>query len=449
MAATLDDTKLKEITVTGKGLTSQLRNACTKASLSFAVDQVTQMSLTFEDTHDAQIFRSGVLARGASIRYGDWHLVSDGETFKPGNAGPQLTIKAPSKFVTTLRGQTGAYSWGNVDVAGWVRAIAAQLGMSHIVQPGLGNKTIVRKAPEDGDKGESTWDVLTQVSRETGTWLFEYGSTLVFARPSWLVSTQWEHKEWPLHWDNWSSYNIGMQGMPEYSDSPGDEVEETLTLRLIAKDADTARPGDTVRLAGGGVGKMGGVWIIRSVDFPMTVAGVVVANCQRPIDPKIEPPREDNPPAATKPVSSSVSSGGGGTSSAPSGLAAAVDRWAASVSGRAIDMDGAFGAQCVDVAISYNRNVVGGPGISGNGRDWFANGGRSGAYTQIGSGARAQKGDIACWGPAMGGGYGHVAIVLADQGPSVLTISQNPGPARQMAITKSGLQGYLRPKKWK
>ncbi|ALY10289.1 minor tail protein [Arthrobacter phage Sonny] len=449
MATTLDDNKLKQIIVTGKGLTAQLRDACSKATLGFAIDAVTQMSLTFEDTHDAQIFRSGVLARGATIRYGDWHLVSDGEKFGPGRAGPQLVIKAPSKFVTDLRKATGAYSWGNVDVAGWVRSIAQSVGMTHVVQPGLGNKTIVRKAGEDDSEPESTWDVLTQLSRETGVWLFEYGSTLVFARPSWLVSSAWEHREWPLHWDNWSNYNIGMQGMPEYSDDPGSEIEEQLVLRLISKDADSARPGDTIRLAGGGVGKMGGVWIVKSVDFPLSVAGVVTVTCQRPIDPKIEPPREDKPATSTKPASSSVSSGGSSSGSAPSGLAAATDRWASSVNGRSIDMDGAFGAQCVDVAISFNRNVVGGPGISGNGRDWYANGGRSGAYTQIGAGARAQKGDIACWGPAMGGGYGHVAIVLADQGGSVLTMSQNPGPTRQLSITKSGLQGYLRPKKWK
>lgn len=446
MATTLDDTKLKQIIVTGKGLTAQMRDACSKATLGFAIDQVTQMSLTFEDTHDAQIFRSGVLARGATIRYGDWHLISDGESFKAGSAGPQLTIKAPSKFVTTLKSQRGAYSWGNVDVAGWVRAIASQLGMTHVVQPGLGSKTLVRKAGEDGEPGESTWDVLTQTSRETGVWLFEYGSTLVFARPSWLVSSAWEHREWPIHWDGWGAYNIGLQGMPEYSDSPGSDIEEELTLRLISKDADTARPGDTVRLAGGGVGKMGGVWIIKAVDFPLSVAGVVTATCQRPIDPKIEPPREDNPKSETKPTSSTVGSGG---TSGPSALAAATDRWAASVNGRSIDMDGAFGAQCVDVAISFNRNVVGGPGISGNGKDWYGNGGRSGAYTQIGASARAQKGDIACWGAAMGGGYGHVAVVLEDRGGSVLTMSQNPGPTRQLVITKSGLQGYLRPKRVK
>ncbi|WNM67265.1 minor tail protein [Arthrobacter phage Wyborn] len=440
MATTLDAAKLKQITVTGKGLSAQMRDACTKASLSLACDQVTQMSLTFEDTHNAEIFRSGVLSRGASINYGDWYLVSDGENFKPGPIGPQLVIKAPSRFVTDLRKKTGAYSWGNVDVASWVRDVARSVGMKSIVQPGLGNKTLVRKAGQDGERGDSTWDVLTQLSREVGVWLFEYGSTLVFAKPSWLVSSAWQHREWRFSWDGWAKYTAGLAGMPEYEDKPGDEYEESCTFKLLSADADQIRPGDTVRLNGGAVGKMGGVWIVRSVDFPLTVAGIVTVQCQRPIDPKIEKPRADSP---------AKSSGSSSTATGVAGIAAATTRWAASVNGRSLDLDGGFGAQCVDVAISFNREVVGGPAIGGNGRDWYANGGRSGAYTQVSASSRAAKGDIACWGPAMGGGYGHVAVVLEDRGGSLLTMSQNPGPTRQLVLSKNGLQGYLRPKRVK
>lgn len=445
MASTLDDAKLKLITVTGKGLTSQLRDACTKASLSIAVDAVTQMSLTFEDTHDAEIFRSGVLSAGASIRYGDWFLTSDGESFKAGNAGPQITIKAPSHFVTELRKQVGPYSWGNVDVSGWVSAVASHLGMGSIVQPGLGNKTLVRKAAEDDSKPESTWDVLTQLSREVGVWLFEYGTTLVFAKPSWLVSNAWEHREWPLRWDSWSNYTDGMTGMPEYDDNPGDELRESITFKLASNDADSVRPGDTVRLTGGAVGKMGGTWLVRSVDFPLTIAGVVSVKCQRPVDPKIEPPREDEPAKSTSTSSSSSSS----SSPAASGVAAATDRWVAANNGRSLNPDGAYGAQCVDVAVAFNLQVVGGPSIRGNGNQWYANGGRSGAYTQLGKGSKPQKGDIACWGGFYGGIYGHVAIVLEDRGGSMLVFSQNPGPARPMVLSKNGLQGFLRPKKVK
>ncbi|UGL61905.1 minor tail protein [Arthrobacter phage EastWest] len=448
MTSTMDGNKLQRITVTGKGLSAQMRDACTKASLSIACDQVTQMSLTFEDSHDLDIFRSGVLARGASINYGGWYLTSEGESLDAGSIGPQITIKAPSRFVTALRKQKGAYSWGNVDLSGWVASVAKSVGMSSIVQPGLGRKTIVRKKGEDGNEPESTWDVLTQMSREVGVWLFEYGSTLVFGKPSWLVSTKWKHREWPIVWNHWANYSSGLAGMPKYEDDPTRELAESLTLKLISTDADSIRPGDTVRLSGAAVGKMSGVWIVRSVDFPLSVAGVVTASCQRPVDPKVEPPRVDTPAKSTTTKSASTSSRG---PIVASGIAAAVDRWAASVNQRGIDTDGAFGAQCVDLANHYHLNVVGARSqVIANGNQWFANA-PSSLYEKFAvggaNGEAGQKGDIACWGGYYGGGYGHVAIVLADRGANLLVMSQNPGPARAMVLSKSGLTGYLRPKR--
>ncbi|QIN94349.1 minor tail protein [Arthrobacter phage Abba] len=430
------DSRLKAITVTGKGLSAELRDACSAASLSLGVDKVTQMSLSFADTHDLSIFRSGVLSSGSSVRYGDWYLVSDGLSVDPGDTGPVLSVDAPSKFVTALRKQTGAYSWGNVDVAAWVAAVARSVGMSSTVQPGLGSRTILRTKPESGSEAESTWDVLTALARELGTWLFEYGSRLVFAKPSWLVGSSWAHKTWALKWEEWGTYSAGMTGMPSYKDDPGAELRESLTFELVSPDADTARPGDMVTLGGRGVGGMGGVWIVKGVDFPLDNAGAVKLDCQRPVDPKIEPKR-----AAT--AASGTSTLGGGKAS--SGVSAAVDRFVGKYNGVAVDADGGFGAQCVDLARQYAKELFG-VSISGNGNQWFANGAASGKFTQISASSKPQKGDLACWGTFYGGGYGHVALVLADGGGSLSVFTQNPGPCHKDTLSKQGLQGYLRPK---
>lgn len=430
------DSRLKAITVTGKGLSTQLREACSSASLSLGVDKVTQMNLTFADTADLSIFRSGVLSSGSSVRYGDWYLVSDGLSVEAGDAGPVLTIDAPSKFVTALRKQTGAYSWGNVDVAAWVAAVARSVGMSATVQPGLGMKTILRTKPESGSEAESTWDVLTTLARELGVWLFEYGSRLIFAKPSWLVGSSWAHKTWALRWDSWGSYTEGMTGMPVYGDDPGAELRESLSFGLISTDADTARPGDMVQLTGKGVGSMGGTWIIKGVDFPLDNAGAVTVSCQRPVDPKVEPKR-----AATAATGTTTLGGG----SASSGVSAAADRFVAKYNGVAIDHDGGFGAQCVDLTQRYASELFG-VRISGNGNQWFANGAASGKFTQVSKDAKPVKGDIACWGTFYGGGYGHVALVLADGGGSLSVFTQNPGPCHKDTLSKQGLQGYLRPK---
>jgi surface antigen len=320
--------------------------------------------------------------------------------------------------------------------------------MKHRVQPGLGTKTIARVKPETGQAAESTWDVLTQQAREVGVWLFEYGSTLVFAKPSYLVRSPWARKTWALRWDDWDTYSGGMTGMPSYTDDPGSEYPETLTVKLASADADQAKPGDAVTLAGRNVGPMGGTWIVRDVSFPMKSADVVTLTCQRPIDPTPEPPRTDTAKAAT--TSSPVVTGRNPylTGTVAKGSGGAVDTWVGNVNGRAIDMDGAYGAQCVDLANHYHIYAVGGASqVIANGNQWFANAPES-LYIKISGSAGAAKGDIACWNGFYGGGYGHVAIVLEDLGGSLKVMTQNPGGAHVDTLSKQGIQGYLRPRKF-
>jgi surface antigen len=444
---TVKDTinRLKELTVSGSGLEGYLRANCISASLSISIDKVTEMGLTFQDTLDLQVFNSKLFSPGASVRYGDWFLTCDGMALGTGAAGPTISINAPSKFVTALRGpaHTGAKSWGDTPLSSWVASVAESVGMSHLVQPGLGTKSIARTAPEDGQKAETTWDVLTQQAREAGVWLFEYGSTLVFAKPSYLVRATWPRRTWPLVWNHFSDYSEGMAGMPQYSDDPGAELRESMTVKLVSPDADQARPGDAVELTGRAVGSMGGTWIIRDVGFPLHVAGVVTINCQRVIDPKVEPPRSET-------ASTSSTSAGDSGGAATAGVAGAFDRFMAKYNGKVIDHDGAYGGQCVDLTMRYAKEVFG-VNVNGNGNQWFANGAASGAFTAYAVGGAAgepgKKGDIACWGSFYGGGYGHVAIVIADNGGSLKVLTQNPGAVNVTNLQKTGLQGYLRPKK--
>ena len=451
MATTLDGARLKQITVSGSNISKELSAACISAELSLSTSQVTEMGLSFQDSPDLDLFTSKLFHRGASIRYGDWFLVADGLTLSSGAAGPVIKVVAPSRFITALKKQTGAKSWGNTNVSAWVASVAESVGMKHRVQPGLGSKTIARVKPESGQAAESTWDVLTQQAREAGVWLYEYGSTLVFAKPSYLVKAPWARKTWALTWNDFYSYSPGLTGMPSYSDDPGSETPETLTLKLVSPDADQARPGDAVTLNGRNVGPMGGVWIVNAVSFPMKAADVVTLTCQRPIDPVAEPPRQDT--AATSTTNTVTTGGRTGSVGAVTakGVGGAVDRWTSTVNGRAIDMDGAYGAQCVDLVNHYHMNVCGGSGqVFANGNQWFNNAPGS-LYEKFAvggaNGERGFKGDIACWNAFYGGGYGHVAVVLEDRGGSLLVMTQNPGPANVTTLSKQGLQGYLRPKR--
>ena len=82
-------------------------------------------------------------------------------------------------------------------------------------------------------------------------------------------------------------------------------------------------------------------------------------------------------------------------------------KYIASLEGRAMDYDGAYGAQCVDLIKYYYKYLGVANYARGNGKDYATNSLPPG-WTRI-KGAVPQKGDILVY-TSGGGGYGHVAI---------------------------------------
>lgn len=443
MATTLDSNRLKAVKVSGKTLTKQLTAACTSASLSASISQVTQLSLTFQDSNDLTLFRGGKLREGTTVSYGAWTTRVGPVKVDPGPAGPTLAIQALSLGVSRLRKQTGSKSWGSRNVSSWVKEQAKAVGFKHIVQPDLGKRTIVREKPEGKNK-ESTWDVMNALAKELGLWLFEYGNTLVFARPSWLVNRV-GRRNVSLSWTDWDTYSSAMTGMPTYSADPTKDLRESLVVRLVSVDADAVRPGDTITLSGN-VGGMKGTWIISAVNFPMARTAPVEVTCQRAIDPEKVPPK---PPAKKKATGKKkTGKAKAGASTVSASASRSIDAFARKYNGARLDWDGGYGAQCVDLAKAYNETVVGGPKIRGNGKEWVNNCVASGAYTKISARGKARKGDIVAWGPSWGGGYGHVGVVIEDRGSTLYTFDQLSGRTGYHTLSKRGLLGYARPKKW-
>jgi hypothetical protein len=135
--------------------------------------------------------------------------------------------------------------------------------------------------------------------------------------------------------------------------------------------------------------------------------------------------------------------------------------WLNSRNGRAIDMDGYYGAQCWDSWADFAVNVVGTPlrmtytGAGGGGTHrpgyacevyhQFERSGLNQWLTRLGN-VTAQRGDVAFWEYGYSATpYSHVAVVIEDRGNSLLCMTQNPGANHISVITKAGLLGYLRP----
>lgn len=282
--------RLRDIKILGNGIAGHLAQACLEASLSSSTDQVTEMSFRFEDDDDFGFWRRGTFAFGTAVSYGPWRLTIEQVTVEQGTGRPNIVVKAPSRFVTRLRDQTGERNWGNVDIATWVRQRANSVDMKHVVQPGLGSQEIVREKPK-GDKRENDWDLLTQVARKRGAWCFEHADTLVFARPSWLFGRP-GLGQLSLSWDSQSRMSEALVEMPKFKDAPLRKDQE-LSLKIVSEDMDGVKPGYSLTM-GGGVHRMGGGWIVTKVDYPLTRTAPVALTCKRPVDPEPESDKDDD-----------------------------------------------------------------------------------------------------------------------------------------------------------
>lgn len=150
--------------------------------------------------------------------------------------------------------------------------------------------------------------------------------------------------------------------------------------------------------------------------------------------------------AANNPVAASIKSN------------APLSKWMNNQVGKYHDYDNAYGTQCVDL-FRYYIQFKGQPqpgSVGGAKNIWESPAIRSqmARYnTPISRNSRAQMGDIAVFGGSLGSGYGHVGIVIADNGNTIKLLNSNSstvgnGKATNIVtISKSGLDGYWRPKR--
>lgn len=132
----------------------------------------------------------------------------------------------------------------------------------------------------------------------------------------------------------------------------------------------------------------------------------------------------------------------------------------ASVNGKAINVDGNYGAQCWDLWSHYAMNMFGAS-------MWATSTNSGGKYHHPGYTCEIwhnfdgspirnlftrhtgtpQRGDVVIWewGSAVGP-QSHIAIVVEDRGANVYTMTQNPGASHYANLSKGGVLGYLRPK---
>ena len=131
--------------------------------------------------------------------------------------------------------------------------------------------------------------------------------------------------------------------------------------------------------------------------------------------------------------------------------------WLADVDGKAIDVDGAAGPQCWDLAQDYLTRCLGGgslrtgpsahAGYAIGCWDGFSSNGLNQWFTQAPATATMLPGWVPIWKwGALFAPLSHIAVGIQDKGNNVSCMSQNPGNAHVTTLSKVGLAGYLVPK---
>lgn len=127
-------------------------------------------------------------------------------------------------------------------------------------------------------------------------------------------------------------------------------------------------------------------------------------------------------------------------------------QWAKNNINKWIDVDGAYGAQCVDLIMAYARDF-GGMVTRGNAIDYMKNTIPK-YWTRYKKGqTQIQPGDVAIWSWGAWDIYGHVGIVTAVNGRSITSVEQNVdgaavgvgGYARVRTRNDDCLVGFIRP----
>ena len=123
------------------------------------------------------------------------------------------------------------------------------------------------------------------------------------------------------------------------------------------------------------------------------------------------------------------------------------------LNGKSWDVDGAFGAQCYDLAQKYLTELTGIGMIYADGIDFYRHPDLLSKFTPIPPSKRMRKGDIITWGKDsdfpnfINGKYrGHVAIYSHHAGAQNIFLTQNPGAAHYTYLNPRGILGYMRPK---
>lgn len=295
----VDRSRLGRLLIRGTGLPKNISEAVTEASLSWATDAITQLSLSLADPGFA-IWKTALFEKGTQLRYREpgmkeLRLRISALELDGGPAGTGgFRVAARSEAVWKLRRRRGALVMKKRSPSQFVQAECKAVGVNAVVQPTAKRARVARDVPAKGQptprgaSRPSSWTTFQRLASEVGFVMFEHADTVYFAQPTWLV----EHDLAPMR------IALPLPGQPERLvarniPSISDSEDADVAVEITGLEVETDRIAEAV--PGGGVKLLGlppytDTYLLTSAELPLIGTGGLTLTVSTPKNPEKQPP---------------------------------------------------------------------------------------------------------------------------------------------------------------
>lgn len=292
---------LADVKLSGFTIKAQVSQAVIDApTIDLTSSEVSQFTMTVEDK-DYNLLREGAFLVNGSVTYADLKFeIAAVET--GGDQGPPtVTVEARSAGIQQLKRQVGGLIITDVSPSNFIRFVAGGVGLRFIGEDSAVRPHITRQADDAAtaaDEAENTWDVCKRLASEVGFVVFETAGTVLFGRPTWLMTRLGV----PSHIVRWPAAKSRTDGrseltpvsLPRCRRSENATSPVTVEVTLDRRDALGIRPGDRLRLRG--IPYFDTDYLVTSVPITLDGHSPITVSAATPVDPEPSPP-DPGPPA--------------------------------------------------------------------------------------------------------------------------------------------------------
>lgn len=291
--------RLGRVIVRGGKIKIAVQDQVVDAVLSWGVTEITQLSMTIVDP-DFAIWRSALFELGTPMLYREPGMTElplrvTSVTTDGGPAGTGgLTIAARSEGVYQLRRRRGKKVMRKASPTDFVKAECKAVGLKVVAQKSPQRAQVARDLPQKGQEDlsgaarPSSWTTFLRLAQELGFYCYEFGGTVYFGKPTWLIEQDDDPLKVAMPLDGAPAKLVARE-IPTVSASEDAEVPVEITGLAVGKERlAECRPGAAMKLLG--LPPYNDNYLITTMSMPLLGNGPIDLTAATPKNPTPQPP---------------------------------------------------------------------------------------------------------------------------------------------------------------